>query len=98
MDYDLTDFYLFKNCEDKLIKEINQNIQIRNAISGETIFNQGDTPKNLYIILEGSLYVTEFTEDGRSVAHELISKGCFGGNYYWSKTGSLQFFALKTWN
>ena len=79
MDYDLTDFYLFKNCENKLIKEINQNIQIRNAISGETIFNQGDTPKNLYIVLEGSLYVTEFTEDGRSVAHELISKGdCFG--------------------
>ena len=79
MDYDLTDFYLFKNCDNKLIKEINQNIQIRNAISGETIFNQGDVPKNLYIVLEGSLYVTEFTEDGRSVAHELISKGdCFG--------------------
>ena len=79
MDYDLTDFYLFKNCGNKLINEINQNIQIRNAISGETIFNQGDTPKNLYIVLEGSLYVTEFTEDGRSVAHELISKGdCFG--------------------
>ena len=33
-------------------------------------FDQGDIPKNLYIILEGSLYVTEFTDDGKSVAHE----------------------------
>ena len=79
MEYNLTDFYIFKNCEKKLIDEINKEMQIRNAISGETIFSQGDVPKNLYIILEGSLYVTEFTEDGRSVSHELISKGdCFG--------------------
>ena len=79
MEYNLTNFYLFKNCEKKLINEIINNMQVRNAISGETIFDQGDNPKNLYIILEGSLYVTEFTEDGRSVAHELISKGdCFG--------------------
>ena len=79
MEYNLTDFYIFKNCEKKLIDEIDKEMQIRNAISGETIFSQGDVPKNLYIILEGSLYVTEFTEDGRSVSHELISKGdCFG--------------------
>ena len=51
MEYNLTDFYLFKNCEKKLIDEIIHNMQVRNAISGETIFNQGDTPKNLYIIL-----------------------------------------------
>ena len=79
MEYDLTNFYLFKNCESNLLDQIFENMQIRNAISGETIFNQGDNPKNLYIILEGSLYVTEFTEDGKSVAHELITKGdCFG--------------------
>ena len=79
MQYDLSDFYLFKNCDKKLMEEVYSNLQIRNAISGETIFDQGDIPKNLYIILEGSLYVTEFTDDGKSVAHELISKGdCFG--------------------
>ena len=79
MEYDLTDFYLFKNCEKKLLDEIAENMQIRAAISGEIIFSQGDIPKNLYIVLEGSLYVTEFTEDGKAVAHDLISKGdCFG--------------------
>ncbi len=79
MSYNLTDFYLFENCNKNLLDEISNNLLIRNAISGETIFNQGDVPKNLYIILEGSLYVTEFTEDGKAVAHELISKGdCFG--------------------
>ena len=79
MQYNLTDFYLFENCNDKLIVEISNHLLIRNAISGETIFNQGDEPKNLYIVLEGSLYVTEFTEDGKAVAHELITKGdCFG--------------------
>tara|TARA_Y100000589_G_scaffold50480_1_gene42123 strand:+ start:374 stop:1051 length:678 start_codon:yes stop_codon:yes gene_type:complete len=77
--YNLSNFYLFQNCSKNLIDEISENLLIRNAISGETIFNQGDVPKNLYIVLEGSLYVTEFTEDGKAVAHELISKGdCFG--------------------
>ena len=79
MEYNLTDFYIFKNCEKKLLDEIAKNIQIRHAISGEIIFSQGDIPKNLYIVLDGSLYVTEFTEDGKAVAHDLISKGdCFG--------------------
>ena len=79
MEYNLTDFYIFKNCEKKLLGEIAENMQIRNAISGEIIFSQGDVPKNLYIVLGGSLYVTEFTEDGKAVAHDLISKGdCFG--------------------
>ena len=79
MEFNLTNFYLFQNCSKNLIDEISENLLIRNAISGETIFNQGDVPKNLYIVLEGSLYVTEFTEDGKAVAHELISKGdCFG--------------------
>ena len=79
MGYNLTNFYLFENCSKNLIDEISENLLIRNAISGETIFNQGDVPKNLYIVLEGSLYVTEFTEDGKAVAHELITKGdCFG--------------------
>lgn len=79
MGYNLTNFYLFQNCSKILIDEISENLLIRNAISGETIFNQGDVPKNLYIVLEGSLYVTEFTEDGKAVAHELITEGdCFG--------------------
>ena len=79
MEYNLTDFYLFKNCQKKLLDEIAENINIWHAISGEIIFNQGDIPKNLYIVLDGSLYVTEFTEDGKAVAHDLISKGdCFG--------------------
>ena len=79
MEYNLKDFYLFQNCNENLINEISNNLLIRNAISGETVFNQGDMPKNLYIVLEGSLYVTEFTEDGKAVSHELIAKGdCFG--------------------
>ena len=51
VEYNLTDFYLFENCPKNLIDEISNNLLIRNAISGETIFNQGDVPKNLYIIL-----------------------------------------------
>ena len=50
MEYNLTDFYIFKNCEKKLLDEIAENMQIRHAISGEIIFSQGDIPKNLYIV------------------------------------------------
>ena len=79
MKVDLRKFDLFKNSNEELLKKVLDNIQIRKEPSGITIFNQGDTPKNLYLILTGSLLVTEYSEEGKTVSHELISKGdCFG--------------------
>ena len=79
MKIDLRKFDLFKNSNEELLKKVLDNIQIRKEPSGVTIFNQGDTPKNLYLILTGSLLVTEYSEEGKTVSHELISKGdCFG--------------------
>ena len=74
MKIDLKKFDLFKNSSEELLKKVLGNIQIRKEPSGITIFNQGDTPKNLYLILKGSLLVTEYSEEGKTVSHELISK------------------------
>ena len=79
MNIDLRKFDLFKNSNDQLLKKVLDNIQIRKEPSGVTIFNQGDTPKNLYLILTGSLLVTEYSEDGKTVSHELITKGDYFG-------------------
>ena len=79
MKIDLRAFDLFKSCDEEILKKVLENIQIRKEGSGVTIFNQGDNPKNLYLILQGSLLVTEYSEEGKTVSHELISKGdCFG--------------------
>ena len=79
MKIDLRKFDLFKNSDDELLKKVLDNIQIRKEPSGVTIFNQGDTPKNLYLILAGNLLVTEYSEDGKTVSHELITKGGYFG-------------------
>ena len=79
MEIDLRAFDLFKSCDGEVLKKVLDHIQIRKEGSGVTIFNQGDNPKNLYLILQGSLLVTEYSEEGKTVSHELISKGdCFG--------------------
>ena len=81
MKIDLRKFDLFKSSNEELLKKVLENIQIRKEGSGVTIFNQGDNPKNLYLILQGSLLVTEYSEEGKSVSHELITKGdCFWRN------------------
>ena len=79
MNIDLRKFDLFKNSNEELLKKVLDNVQIRKEPSGATIFNQGDTPKNLYFILTGSLLVTEYSEDGKTVSHELITKGDYFG-------------------
>ena len=79
MNIDLRKFDLFKNSNEELLTQVLDNMLIRKEGSGVTIFNQGDNPKNLYLIIQGSLLVTEYSEEGKSVSHELISKGdCFG--------------------
>ena len=79
MKIDLRKFGLFKNSNDELLKQVLDNMHIRQEPSGVAIFNEGDAPKNLYFILTGSLLVTEYSEDGKTVSHDLITKGDYFG-------------------
>ena len=76
---DLRNINIFKNCEQTLLEKIEKNLKIKDEKSGTTILNQGDETKNLYIILEGTLLITQLAEDGKVVSLELLQKGqCFG--------------------
>ena len=76
---DLRNINIFKNCEQTLLEKIEKNLKIKDEKSGTTILNQGDETKNLYIILEGTLLITQLAEDGKVVSLELLKKGqCFG--------------------
>ena len=76
---DLRNINIFKNCEETLIEKIQNNLKIKDEKSGTTILNQGDETKNLYIIIEGTILITQLAEDGKVVSLELLKKGqCFG--------------------
>ena len=76
---DLRNINIFKNCEETLLEKIKNNLKIKDEKSGTTILNQGDKTKNLYIILDGTLLITQLAEDGKVVSLELLKKGqCFG--------------------
>ena len=61
------------------LEKIEKNLKIKEEKSGTTILNQGDETKNLYIILDGTLLITQLAEDGKVVSLELLKKGqCFG--------------------
>ncbi len=72
-------FDVFSNCNEDLLKEVVKNIRIQNERAGITVLNEGDDTKSLYLILSGTLLVTQLAVDGKIVSLELSKKGqCFG--------------------
>ena len=72
-------FDVFSNCNEELLKNVVNNLRIRDEKAGITILNQGDDTKSLYLILGGTLLVTQLAIDGKIVSLELSKKGqCFG--------------------
>ena len=72
-------FDVFSNCNENLLKEVVNNLRIQDQRAGITILNQGDDSKSLYLILDGTLLVTQLAIDGKIVSLELSKKGqCFG--------------------
>ena len=72
-------FDVFSNCNEELLKNVVDNLRVRDEKAGITILNQGDDTKSLYLILGGTLSVTQLAIDGKIVSLELSKKGqCFG--------------------
>ena len=76
---DIKKFDFFKNSSAELLSEVARNIRIQDERAGVTILNHGDETKSLYLIIEGTLLITQLAEDGKVVSLELLKKGqCFG--------------------
>ena len=76
---DIKKFDFFKNSSAELLSEVANNIRIQDERAGVTILNHGDETKSLYLIIEGTLLITQLAEDGKVVSLELLKKGqCFG--------------------
>ena len=76
---ELKNFDVFKNSSDKLLDEVSKNLRIQDENAGVTIINHGDETNSLYLIIEGTLLITQLAEDGKIVSLELLKKGqCFG--------------------
>ena len=72
-------FDVFSNCNENLLKEVVKNLRIKDERAGITILNQGDDSKSLYLILDGTLLITQLAIDGKIVSLELSKKSqCFG--------------------
>jgi len=70
---------LFENCSNTILSKIEKSLVIKNESSNVTILNQGDVSKSLYLVLNGTLLITQLAEDGKIVSLELLKKGnCFG--------------------
>ncbi len=76
---ELKKFDVFKNSSEKLLVEVVQNLRVQEENAGVTIINHGDETNSLYLIIEGTLLITQLAEDGKVVSLELLKRGqCFG--------------------
>ena len=75
----LKEFDVFENCSSSLLEEVKNSIIIKDEEPAVTILNHGDNTKSLYLIFEGTVLITQLSEDGKVVALELVKEGqCFG--------------------
>ena len=77
---DLRNINIFHNCEETLLEKIEKNLTIKDEKSGTTIVNQGDETKNLYIIIDGTLLITQLAEDGKVYHLSFKKRTTFWGN------------------
>lgn len=60
-------------------KEIAYISNAKNYGKGETIYNQGDTSKDLYIVHKGKVKISRFTKDGKEQVLRTLEPGSFMG-------------------
>ncbi len=63
----LKNIKLFSTLTDDELHKVIERIQIRPFKKGQTVIQQEDTNKFMYIILEGAVKVTQLTDDGREI-------------------------------
>lgn len=63
----------------KPLNELLQNAPSRRYANGHVILNEGDTPKSLYYIVEGSVSVSVEGDDGHSIVLTYLNAGDFFG-------------------
>ncbi len=72
-------FDVFQNCDEALLKKVEHHLVVQDEKPGVTILNHGDDTKSLYLIMNGTLLITQLAEDGKVVSLELLKEGqCFG--------------------
>jgi len=57
------------------IHQFNSMIRMTKRRRGEWIFVLGDAAESIYLLREGRMKITTFSEDGHEVLHEIISPG-----------------------
>ena len=71
----LKELPMFQGLETKQFDKICQSSAKLALHKGEVLFNQGDKASSLYLLKEGSIKLSQFTEEGKEVILEVMGKG-----------------------
>ena len=75
----LRKFPLFAELSDEHLARLVEIGQLRNCTANDVVFNQGDDPDGLYVLLEGNVSVFLTNEDGNDVELAKLAAGDFFG-------------------
>ena len=66
---------LLRGMSQQAIHQFNSMMRMTKRRRGEWIFVLGDAAESIYVLREGRMKITTFSEDGHEVLHEIISPG-----------------------
>jgi CRP/FNR family transcriptional regulator len=80
MSNDINNIGLFNDIDQSDLKEITSYFKTVKFSKKETIFDEGDQPNWLYIVLDGKIKITKLSKDGKEIILELVApREFFGG-------------------
>ena len=71
---------LLRGMSQQAIHQFNSMMRITKRRRGEWIFVLGDPADSIYLLREGRMKITTFSEDGHEVLHEIITPGAIFGD------------------
>lgn len=70
---------LFKDIPDSELGDLMIDAQVQTFNAGQTIFNQEETSKDVYFLIEGTVLAIFWTEDGKEIVFSRMEPGTYLG-------------------
>ncbi len=70
---------IFSQLEEKELRSINNNITVKKIKKGDTLYLQGTSDKNVYILKKGAVKVTKLTPDGKTIIIDIFKDNTLFG-------------------
>ena len=77
----LTQVQLFNTLDEQDLSRLSQDMQLKEYARGETIFREGDSSSELFIVMKGKVRIFKITPSGNETSIDIFTTGDVMGEF-----------------